>query len=101
MTTTTTIDFNTYEIRKAGRVIRAIDHKFRQKILRILDEAGGQSVTFLYIILRCEQSVCSQHLAILRDVGLVLAERQGKLVYYSVNYEKIDLIKTVIAKLSE
>ena len=37
-----------------------------------------------------EQSVASQHLRILRDDQLVKAERSGKLIFYTVNYQKLE-----------
>ncbi|GAH78596.1 unnamed protein product [marine sediment metagenome] len=37
-------------------------------------------------------SVVSRHLAILRDEGILLAEKQGKEVYYSVRYEFLSSI---------
>ena len=35
--------------------------------------------------LRLEQSVASQHLAVLRKAGFVTTTRDGKFIYYSVN----------------
>ncbi|MBA7542074.1 hypothetical protein ES705_34390 [subsurface metagenome] len=37
-------------------------------------------------------SVVSRHLAILRDEGILLAEKQGKKVYYLVRYEFLSSI---------
>ena len=34
-------------------------------------------------------SVVSRHLAILRDTGILLAEKRGKEVYYSVDYPRL------------
>jgi DNA-binding transcriptional ArsR family regulator len=39
--------------------------------------------------LRLEQSVASQHLAILRRAGIVSTTRDGKFIYYSVNYQRL------------
>ncbi|MFN7278812.1 MAG: ArsR/SmtB family transcription factor, partial [bacterium] len=36
-----------------------------------------------------EQSVASQHLAILRRAGIVKAERDGKFIYYRINEERV------------
>jgi DNA-binding transcriptional ArsR family regulator len=47
------------------------------------------TVTEIYVKLRLEQSVASQHLAILRKAGFVDTLRDGKFIYYSVNYERL------------
>ena len=47
------------------------------------------TVTEMYVKLRIEQSVASQHLAILRRANIVLTKREGKFIFYSVNYARI------------
>jgi DNA-binding transcriptional ArsR family regulator len=76
-------------IKKAAMVIRAINHKLRQQILKLIDENGKITVTEIYVKLRLEQSVASQHLAILRKAGFVKTDRDGKFIYYSVNISRI------------
>jgi DNA-binding transcriptional ArsR family regulator len=39
--------------------------------------------------LRLEQSVASQHLAILRRAGIVATSRDGKFINYSVSYTRL------------
>ena len=53
------------ELRKAVLVLRAINHKLRQRMIDLLEENERMTVTDIYIKLRLEQSVASQHLAIL------------------------------------
>ncbi|MES1217622.1 MAG: metalloregulator ArsR/SmtB family transcription factor [Bacteroidota bacterium] len=76
-------------VKKAGLIIRAVNHKLRQQILKLIDEHGKITVTELYVKLRLEQSVASQHLAILRKAGFVKTIRDGKFIYYSVNTERL------------
>ena len=76
--------------KKAALVLRAINHKLRQQILRLIDEHGKMTVTQLYLKLRLEQSVASQHLAILRKAALVKTVRNGKFIYYSINTERLE-----------
>jgi DNA-binding transcriptional ArsR family regulator len=46
--------------------------------------------------LRLEQSVASQHLAILRRAGIVSTTRDGKFIHYSVNYARLaEVVKFV------
>jgi ArsR family transcriptional regulator, virulence genes transcriptional regulator len=79
-------------IRKAVLVLRAVNHKLRQQIIDLLEENEKMTVTSLYIKLRLEQSVTSQHLAILRRAGAVTTEREGKFIFYRVNTERLEEI---------
>jgi DNA-binding transcriptional ArsR family regulator len=77
------------QLKKAALVLRAVNHKLRQQILKLLHQHGKMTVTEIYVKLRLEQSVASQHLAILRKAGFVDTVRDGKFIYYSVNYERL------------
>ncbi len=86
-------------LKKAAVILRAINHKLRQQMLRLIDEQKKLTVTELYIRLRLEQSVASQHLAILRRAGFVKTERDGKFIYYMVNTERIAALNSFIGDL--
>ena len=86
-------------LKKAAVILRAINHKLRQQMLRLLDEHKRLTVTELYIQLRLEQSVASQHLAILRRAGFVKTQRDGKFIYYMVNGERLSTVNKFIADL--
>ncbi len=83
------VDLNYADLRKAALVLRAVNHKPRQKIIHLLENTDPMTVSEIYIKLRWEQSVASQHLAILRRAKIVNAEREGKNIYYSLNKERI------------
>jgi DNA-binding transcriptional ArsR family regulator len=82
-------------IKAAKMVFRAIDHPLRYMILQFLHEHLSMNVTELYTMLNLEQSVASQHLAILRKAGVVKTERCGKTIFYSINYSRINTLKTL------
>jgi ArsR family transcriptional regulator, virulence genes transcriptional regulator len=86
-------------IKKAAMVLRAVNHKLRQQILKQIDESGKITVTELYVKLRLEQSVASQHLAILRKAGFVKTYRDGKFIYYSVNTERLIELNRIVEDL--
>lgn len=88
------------ELRKAALVLRAVNHKLRQKMLDLLDENKRMTVTEIYVKLRLEQSVASQHLAILRSAGVVQTERNGKFIFYSVNRNRIGQISSLVEELA-
>jgi DNA-binding transcriptional ArsR family regulator len=80
---------NLLELKKAALVLRAINHKLRQQILKLIAETQKITVTDIYVKLRLEQSVASQHLSILRKAGFVITIREGKYIFYSINKERI------------
>ncbi|MCB0628178.1 MAG: helix-turn-helix transcriptional regulator [Lewinella sp.] len=88
------------ELRKAVLVLRAINHKLRQRIIDLLEENESMTVTDIYIKLRLEQSVASQHLAILRRAGVVKTERQGKFINYSIDKNRLAEISKLVEELA-
>jgi DNA-binding transcriptional ArsR family regulator len=86
-------------VKKAVQILRALNHKLRQQILKLIDEQGKMTVTEIYIKLRLEQSVASQHLAILRKAGFVKTIRDGKFIYYSVNTSRLQELNQFIDQL--
>ena len=75
-------------VKKASLVLRALNHKLRQIILKLIAENDGITVSEIYSKLLLEQSVASQHLAILRKAGFVKTKRDGKFIYYSINKQR-------------
>jgi DNA-binding transcriptional ArsR family regulator len=77
------------QLKKAALILRSVNHKLRQQILKLIHQNGKMTVTEIYVQLRLEQSVASQHLAILRKAGFVTTIRNGKFIYYSVNTDRL------------
>ena len=86
-------------VKKAALILRAVNHKLRQQILKLIDEQGKMTVTEIYVKLRLEQSVASQHLAILRKAGFVKTSRDGKFIYYSVNVSRMEELNKFVEDL--
>ena len=86
-------------VKKAALILRALNHKLRQQILTLIDQQGKMTVTEIYVQLRLEQSVASQHLAILRKAGFVKTERDGKFIYYSVNDARLEELNSFVNDL--
>ncbi len=97
--TATSLKINYHNLKKAALVLRALNHKLRQQILNLVETEKKITVTEIYVRLRLEQSVASQHLAILRRAGIVNTQRDGKFIYYTVNYERIDEINKMVEDL--
>lgn len=88
------------DLRKTVLVLRAVNHDLRKGIIRLLAEQDRMNVTDIYVKLRLEQSVASQHLAILRRAGIVITERQGKFIFYTLNRERLNEVNTLVQELA-
>ncbi|MBS1916220.1 MAG: helix-turn-helix transcriptional regulator [Bacteroidetes bacterium] len=91
------VDF--LNLKKGALILRAVNHKLRQQIIRLLDESKKLTVTEIYVQLRLEQSVASQHLAILRRAGVVKTERDGKFIYYTISNDRLAHIMQCVEDL--
>ncbi|MBS1743036.1 MAG: helix-turn-helix transcriptional regulator [Bacteroidetes bacterium] len=94
-----TLKINFHNLKKAALVLRSLNHKLRQQILALIETEKRITVTEIYVRMRLEQSVASQHLAILRRAGIVTTQRDGKFIYYTVNHKRIDEINQFVQNL--
>lgn len=80
------------DIDRASRSLKAISHPLRLKILCVL---GNNEVNVQDIVdnVGTSQSNISQHLAILRDKGILTSRKDANRVYYKVgDYRTLRLI---------
>lgn len=84
-----------------SEILRALTHPLRLSIIRLLDEEGTINVNKIYSSLNLEQSITSQHLKILRDNEIVLTERKGKLIFYSLNYKRLAAVASSTLSFDE
>ena len=92
------IDYD--HLRSAVLVLRAINHDLRKQMIDLLEDRGELTVTEIFVTLRVEQSIASQHLGILRKAGVVETRRDGKFIYYSLNKERLSYLAEVVKELS-
>ena len=90
---------NYLDIKKAAAILRAVNHKLRQNIIRVLEEKEHLTVTEIYVRLRIEQSVASQHLAVLRRAEFVKTTRDGKNIHYSLNQQRLSDVGIFVNQL--
>ena len=95
------LKIDTLDIKKAAIILRAVNHKLRQVILKFIGEKGQVTVTEIFEHLLLEQAVASQQLAILRRTGFVKTKREGKFIYYSVNRQRLLDLNMFVSKLLE
>lgn len=91
------LDYNV--LRKSVLILRAVNHDLRQKMIKLLEDEGRMTVTEIYVKLRLEQSVASQHLALLRRAGIVATQREGKFIFYSLDKERIAEVARLLDEL--
>jgi len=89
-----------YACQKAAMILKSLNHKLRRQLIELILEGKKCTVTELYIKLRIEQSVASQHLGILRRAGIVSTERNGKNVFYTFNHQRLEDINNFIKNLT-
>ena len=94
-------EFNTAKIEKAAELLKAVAHPLRLKLLKLIHEKSEVHVNVLYHTLKIEQSITSQHLKILRGVDVVKTRRDGKKIYYSLNYERLEAMNRGIELFEE
>ncbi len=92
------------DIERASRSLKAMSHPLRLKILCTL---GDQEVSVQEIVDRVgtSQSNISQHLAILRDKGILSARKDANRVYYRVEDARtlrlIGMMRNVFCSMSD
>ena len=94
-----TIKVDFVSLKKGAMILRSLNHKLRQQIIKLVDENQRITVTEIYVHLRLEQSVASQHLAILRRAGILKTTREGKFIYYSISTSRIQQIIRCVDEL--
>ena len=93
------IKIDYYNVKKAALILRALNHKLRQQLIKLIEDEKKITVTEIYVRLKLEQSVASQHLAILRKAGIVNTQRDGKFIFYIINHKRIDEISEIVNQL--
>jgi len=87
------------DIATAARVLRALNHPLRRKMLLLINEDKRMCVTDIYEELKLDQSICSSHLAILRKEGIVKRVIEGKWSYYEIIPERLEKINQLAGEL--
>jgi DNA-binding transcriptional ArsR family regulator len=95
------ISFNQEVLDKASELLRAVSHQLRLSIIRLLDQKGEINVNQIYTSLRLEQSITSQHLKVLRTSEVVITRRDGKMIYYSLNYPRLEMVQKISSDIEQ
>lgn len=83
---------------QASQLLTLLANPQRLRILCALQE-GEQSVTALGDVVDLSQSALSQHLAKLREAGIVSTRREAQSIYYSIADTRAARLLEVLAEL--
>ncbi|WP_410014948.1 ArsR/SmtB family transcription factor [Sodalis sp. C49] len=78
-------------------IFKALADPTRRAIFEKLAD-GSMNASALRVGIEISQSAMSQHLAVLRNAGLVREERRGRFVNYDINPQGLALIARWLAK---
>jgi DNA-binding transcriptional ArsR family regulator len=94
-------DFATFEANtaKVADLLRALANERRLMVLCKLLEGGEQSVGTLARAAKLSQSATSQHLAKMRDEGLVDFRREGQTLWYRIAEPRTQLLLVYLQEL--
>lgn len=89
------------DINEAAILFRAFNHEVRRKIVEFVLMNPGCTNIDIYIYLKIEQSVVSQHISILKACKVLTSKRYLKSVKFYVNPKKIDSVHQAINALED
>ena len=69
---------------QCAKYLKALGDPIRLQMIRAL-QSGPKSVSDISLLLELELSNVSHHLRVLFNAGLVVTERDGKFIYYSLS----------------
>jgi len=89
------------ERKRCVAVFRALGDPTRLEVFRAI--AGhGEPICVCDLVARFDvsQPTISHHLKVLREAGLIVGERRGTWIYYSINRETVAALPEVLGKLA-
>jgi DNA-binding transcriptional ArsR family regulator len=93
--------FDYKALKNAALVLRAVTNKERQKIIELLVENGPMNVTQIHRKLGMQQAVASLHLGVLRRAHIVNDDRDGRIVCYSINLNRLLEIQRIATHIAD
>ena len=69
------------------QIFKALSDKNRMRIIKMLEEKS-LCVCEITEVLQLANSTVSKHLSILKNVGLITSEKEGRWIHYKLNPEK-------------
>lgn len=82
-------EFSTLQLEETAFVLKTIAHPLRLRVVCMLGKQDRLSVSEICASLECEQSLVSHHLNIMKLKGVLVSERCGKNIYYSLHMRQV------------
>lgn len=84
-------------LKEANALLRSLAHPLRMDILQFIDEHPNEPAGAIYHKLRIEQSICSQHLRILKSSWIISADKEfHNTLRYKIDYNKVEQIVNAV-----
>lgn len=77
------------KLKIAASILRVVSHSTRLEIIHLLDKHESLTVSELLSIIDIDQSALSHHLIKMRRSGVVVAQREGRNIHYSLEIKGI------------
>jgi ArsR family transcriptional regulator, arsenate/arsenite/antimonite-responsive transcriptional repressor len=84
------------DLEAGARLFKALGDETRLAILKQLREQGEVCACEFLACCEVAQPTVSHHLKVLRDAGLVNAEKRGLWVHYTLNEKALDALRTLL-----
>lgn len=95
------LELNVYKLNQLSSRLKAMAHPVRIAIIEMLSNVPQMSVTEIYSRLSIEQAAASHHLNIMKNKGILVAQRDGKKMFYSLVNESLSDIIRCLGKCKE
>lgn len=88
------------EYAQNAEILKALAHSTRLRITEVLINAEGSESSVMDIVkaLNLPQATISQHLKILKSIGIIEGERHGTRIIYKIRNEKVKVIIKALTK---
>lgn len=78
----------------ATAVVEALAHPNRLKIIRLIDHHQSMTIQQIFHRMDMDKTTLAQHLRVLRLSEVVFAQKSGKTICYTLNYQKLSKIQS-------
>ncbi|KAB8137755.1 winged helix-turn-helix transcriptional regulator [Gracilibacillus oryzae] len=91
---------NLVAVDKAATILKLLGDKTRLMMVKLLENNTCCVCEFVEIF-QTSQPAISQHLRKLRDIGVVMEERKGQWIFYSLNknYDHYSLVEQILQQV--
>jgi len=94
-----TLNSMTVSLEKTSKLLSIAGNEVRLKILFLLNMENELCPCDLADILKMSVPAISQHIRKIKDAGIITARRDGQTLYYSLNEDETDILKSIFKSI--